>query len=196
MSRKYLFDFRSPDLPFDLRFWTRGFLLVMRSRKAGLPCATRARKRELSIKEGRIENDSDQKFSKTKFLQKFFWKPLFSTIYVTLIIMSRKYLFDFRSPDLPFDLRFWTRGFLLVMRSREAGLPCATRARKRELSIQEGRIENDSDQKFSKTKFVQSFSENHFFPQFMSPWSLWAENIFRFFKSGPEGFPIMSVNVR
>ena len=83
--------------------------------------------------------------------------------------MSRKYFFDFRSPDLPFDIRFWTRGFLLVMRSRKAGLPFATRARKRELSIQEVRIENDSDQKFSKTKFFQSFSENHFFPRFMSP---------------------------
>ena len=47
--------------------------------------------------------------------------------------------------------------------------PCATRARNQELSIQEGRIENDSDQKFSKTKFFQSFSENHFFPRFMSP---------------------------
>ena len=83
--------------------------------------------------------------------------------------MSQRYFFDFRSPDLPFDIRFRTRGFLLVMRSRKAGLPCATRARKQELSIQEGRIENDSDQKFSKTKFFQSFSENHFFPRFMSP---------------------------
>ena len=37
----------------------------------------------------------------------------------------------------------------------------------------------------------QSFSENHFFPRFMSPWSLWAENIFSIFKSGPRtrGFP-------
>ena len=73
----------------------------------------------------------------------------------------------FRSPDLPFDMRFWTRGFLLVMRSRKAGLPFATRARKRELSIQEVRIENDSDQKFSKTKFFQSFPGNHFSPAFM-----------------------------
>ena len=70
------------------------------------------------------------------------------------------------------------------MRSRKAGLPFATRARKRELSIQEVRIENDSDQKFSKTQFFQSFSENHFFPRFMSPWSLWAENIFPFSESG------------
>ena len=79
--------------------------------------------------------------------------------------MSRKYFFGFRSPDLPFDIRFWTRGFLLVMRSRKAGFPFATRARKRELSIQEVRIENDSDQKCSKTKCFQSFSENHFFPR-------------------------------
>ena len=141
---------------------------VMRSRKAGLPFATRARKRELSIQEVRIENDSDQKFSKTKCFQSFSENHFFSTIHVTLIIMSRKYFFDFRSPDLPFDIRFWTRGFLLVMRSRKAGFPFATRARKRELSIQEVRIENDSDQKFSKTKCFQSFSENHFFPRFMS----------------------------
>ena len=113
---------------------------------------------------------------------KFFWKPLFSTIHVNLIIMSRKYFFDFRSPDLRFVIRFWTRGFLLVMRSRKAGFPFATRARKLELSIQEVRIENDSDQKFSKTKCFQNFSENHLFPRFMSTWSLWAENIFS--KSG------------
>ena len=51
---------------------------------------------------------------------------------------------------------------LLVMRSRKAGLPIVTRARKRELSIWEVRIENESDRKFSKSKFFQSFSENHF----------------------------------
>ena len=38
--------FRSPHLPLDTPFWTRGFPLVMRSRKAGFPFATRARKRE------------------------------------------------------------------------------------------------------------------------------------------------------
>ena len=74
-------------------------------------------------------------------------------LYVTLIIMSQRYFFDFRSPDLPFDIRFRTRGFFLVMRSRKAGLPCATRARKQELSIQEGRIENDSDKIFLKNTF-------------------------------------------
>ena len=98
--------------------------------------------------------------------------------------MSRKYFFDFRSPDLPFDIRFWTRGFLLVMRSRKAGFPFATRARKRELSIQEVRIENDSDQKFSKTKCFQSFSENHFFHDSCQPDHYEPKIFFRFSKSG------------
>ena len=93
-----------------------------------------------------------------------------------------------RYPNFEVHTYPWPRYTILdsrfppVMRSRKAGLPFATRARKRELSIQEVRIENDSDQKFSKTKCFQSFSENHFFPRFMSTWSLWAENIFS--KSG------------
>ena len=65
--------------------------VVIRSRKAGLPFATRARKRELSIREVHIENDSDRKFSKSKF----FWKPLFSTFHATLFIISRIYFFGF-----------------------------------------------------------------------------------------------------
>ena len=79
-----------------------------------------------------------------------------------LIIMSRKYFFDFRSSLLPFDIRFWTRGFPLEMRSWKPGLPFATRARKRELSIQEVRIENDSDRKFSKSKFFKVFLKTTF----------------------------------
>ena len=68
------------------------------------------------------------------------------------------------------------------MRSRKAGLPFATRARKRELSIREVRIENESDRKFSKSKLFRSFSENHFSPRFMLPCSLLAENIFLVFQ--------------
>ena len=85
--------------------------------------------------EVRIENDSDRKFSKSIFFSKFFWKPLLSTFYGTLFIISRKYFFRFfevRTPHLPIDIPFWTRGFSLVMRSRKAGFPFATRARKRE----------------------------------------------------------------
>ena len=66
------------------------------------------------------------------------------------------------------------------MRSRKAGLSFATRARKRELSIREVRIENESDQKYSKSKFV---SENHFSKRFMLPSSLLAENICLVFQS-------------
>ena len=58
----------------------------------------------------------------------------------------------------------------------------ATRARKRELSIREVRIENESDRKYSKSKNFRSFSENHFYPRFMLPCSLLAENIFLDFK--------------
>ena len=188
MSQKYFFDFRSPDLPFDIRFRTRGFFLVMRSRKAGLPCATRARKRELSIQEGRIENDSAKNFLR----QNFFSKPLFSTIYVTLIIMSRRYLFDFRSPDLPFDIRFRTRGFLLVMRSRKAGLPCNTSSEAGALDTG-GTYREWLGQKFSKTKF---FLKTTFFHDVCHPDHYEPKIFFRFFKSGPEGFPIMSVIVR
>ena len=43
----------------------------MQSRKAGFPCATRARKREPCVRRyvSRDENDSDRKFSKSIFFQ-------------------------------------------------------------------------------------------------------------------------------
>ena len=69
--------------------------------------------------------------SKNSFI--FFWKPLFSTFYVTLSLSAENIFTVFRSLHLPLDTHFWTRGFLLVMRSRKAGLPLATQARKREL---------------------------------------------------------------
>ena len=47
VSRKYIYGFSKSALPLDTQFWTRGFPLVMRSRKAGLSLATLARKREL-----------------------------------------------------------------------------------------------------------------------------------------------------
>ena len=50
----------------------------------------------------------------------------------TLFIISQKYFSVFRSPHLPLDTPFWTRCFPLVMQSRKAGFPFATRARKRE----------------------------------------------------------------
>ena len=52
--------------------------------------------------------------------------------------------------------------FPLKMRSQKAGLLFTTRARKQELSIQEVRIENDLDRKFSKSKFVKVFLKTTF----------------------------------
>ena len=89
-----------------------------------------------SIQEVLIENDFDRKFSKSNF-SKFFRKPLFPRI-----------IFGFsKSAPTPRYTILESR-FPPVMRSRKAGLPFATRARKREFSIQEVRIEDDSDQKF------------------------------------------------
>ena len=78
------------------------FLTVMRSRKAGLPSATRARKQEL---------DSDRKFSKSKFFKVFLKTTFFSTIQATLFIISRKYFFGFSKSAPTLDTQFWTRGF-------------------------------------------------------------------------------------
>ena len=145
--------------------------------------------RELSIREAsRIADmSSDRTFSKLKIFSKFFWKPLFSTFHATLFIISRKFFcFVFQSRHPPLRYTTLDSRLPLVMRSRKAGLPFATRARKRELSIREVRIENVSDRKISKSKFFRSFSENHFSPRFMLTCSLLAENIFFCFsKSAP-----------
>ena len=66
----------------------------IRSRKADLPFAIRARKRELRLQRyvsrmTRTENLLSQNFSK------FFWKLLLFMFHATLIIMSRKYFFRF-----------------------------------------------------------------------------------------------------
>ena len=177
MSRKYFFRFSKSAHTLRYTILDSRDPLAMRSRKAGLPFATRAWKRELSIQEVRFENDSDRKFSKSKF-SKFFWKPLFSTIHGTLITLSQKYFFRFSKSAHTLRYTILDSRDPLVMRSQKAGLPFATRAWKRELSIQEVRIENDSDRKCFKSNFFPSFSENHFFLRFMLPWSLWAENIF------------------
>ena len=167
------------------------FLYCDLGRQASL--ATRARKRELSIQEGRIENDSDQKFSKTKFFQSFSENHFFPRFMSPWSLWAKDIFSIFEVRIFPSIYDFGLEGsFLYCDLGRQASL--ATRARKRELSIQEGRIENDSDQKFS---------ENHFFPRFMSPWSLWAESIFSIFEVRTRGFPyyvrqcpLMSVQVR
>ena len=74
----------------------------------------------------------------------------------------------FRSLHLPLDTQFWTRGFLLVMRSRKAGLPLATRAQKRELCPKRYVSRMTRYEYFlSQNSFI--FFGNHFSPRFMLP---------------------------
>ena len=73
------------------------FPLVMQSRKAGFSFATRARKRKPCLQSYVSRMTRTEKF-RSQFFSKFFWKPLFSTFYGTLFIISRKYFSGFRSP--------------------------------------------------------------------------------------------------
>ena len=134
ISRKYFSVFRGPHLPLDTPFWTRCFPLVMKSRKAGFPFAARARMREPCLQRyvsrmTRTEN----------FLSNFFFKNVLETTFIHVLWYVVHYqpkiffrFFEVRTPHLPIDTPFWTRGFSLVMRSRKAGFPFATRARKLE----------------------------------------------------------------
>ena len=90
----FLSQFRSPHLTLDIRSWSRGSPFVMRYRKAGLPYAIRIRKRGDSLSMYVSRMTRTENFLRQKF-QNFSWKSLFSTVHVTLIIMSRKYFFGF-----------------------------------------------------------------------------------------------------
>ena len=129
MSRKYFFRFSKFTHTLRYTILDSRAPLVMRSRKAGLPFAIRARKRELRLQRyvsrmTRTENLLSQNFSK------FFWKLLLFMFHATLIIMSRKYFFRFSKVTHTLRYTILDSRAPLVMRSREAGLPFAIRARK------------------------------------------------------------------
>ena len=109
----------------------------------------------------RTENFLSQNFFQVFLKTTFFYDSCHPDHYEPKIFFS---IFEIRTYPSIHD--FGLEG-PLVMRSRKAGLPFATRAWKRELSIQEVRIENDSDRKFSKSNFFPRFSEKHFFLRFM-----------------------------
>ena len=99
----------------------------IRSRKADLPFAIRARKRELRLQRyvsriTRTENFRSQNFSK------LFLKLLLFMFHATLIIMSRKYFFRFSKVTHTLRYTILDSRAPLVMRSRKAGLPFAIRA--------------------------------------------------------------------
>ena len=152
--------FRSPHLHLDTPFLTRGFSLVMRSRKPGFPFATRARKREPCLQRyvsrmNRTEN----------FLSQFFFKVFLETtqsprLLVPFSLLAENIFSVFRSPHLPLDTPFLTRGFSFVMRSRKAGFPFATRARKREPCLQ--RYVSRMTKNFRSQFFFKVFLETTF----------------------------------
>ena len=165
LAENILSVFRSPHLPLDT------------SRKAGFPFATRARKREPCP-----QRYVSRMIRTENFLSQIFFKVL-STFHGTLFIISRKYFSVFRSPHLPLDTPFWTRCFPLCNAISEGRLPLCNTSSEAGALPSEVRIENDSDRKFSKSIFFQSFSGNHFYPRLMVPCSLLAENIFSVFRS-------------
>ena len=99
ISRKYFSVFRGPHLPLDTPFWTRCFPLVMQSRKAGFRFAARARKREPCLQRYVSRMTRTENFL-SQFFSNIFWKPLLSTFYGTLFIISRKYFFGFSKSAL------------------------------------------------------------------------------------------------
>ena len=94
ISRTYFSVFRGPHLPLDTPFWTRCFPLVMQSRKAGFPFAARARMQEPWLQRY-VSRMTRTESCLSHFFSKIFWKPLLSTFYGTLFIISQKYFFSF-----------------------------------------------------------------------------------------------------
>ena len=104
----------------------------------------------------------------------------------TLFIISRKYFFGFS--------KYAPTPRYTILDSRlppcnaisEGRLPLCNTSSEAGALPSEVRFENDSDRKFSKSIFFQSFSGNHFSPRFMVRCSLLAENVFfGFLKSAP-----------
>ena len=151
--------FRSLHLPVDTQFWTRGFPLVMRSRRPGLRLAPRACKREpyplrYVSRMTRPENFLSQNF----FI--VFWKPLFSTFHATLFIVSRM---TFRFLKSAPTTRYTTLDSRLSpCYAISEDMPALSKTSSEEGALPlEVRIENDSDRK----NLSQSFSGNHFYPK-------------------------------
>ena len=101
ISRKYFSVFRGPHLPLDTPFWTRCFPLVMQSRKAGFRplCSTSSDAGALPS-EVRIENETDRKFSKSIFFQKFSGKHFYPRFMVRCSLLAENIFFGFSKSAL------------------------------------------------------------------------------------------------
>ena len=94
-----------------------------------LPLCNTSSEAEALPSEVRIENDS-----KSIFFSKFFWKPLSPRFMVPCSLLAENIFSVFRSPHSAPTPRYTILDsrLSLVMRSRKAGFPFTTRARKRE----------------------------------------------------------------
>ena len=137
-----------PKCSFLATLWTRDFPFVMRSRKADLPLATRARKRERCLR-GTYRDWFGSKIL-SQFFRSFFLETTFLHVSCYPVHCEPKTYFWFfevctypsihnfgleASPFVSIKSLLSTTLFPLVMRSRKADLPLATRARKRELCL-------------------------------------------------------------
>ena len=160
LAENILSVFRSPHLPLDT------------PRKAGFPFATRARKREPCP-----QRYVSRMIRTENFLSQIFFKVFLETTFVHVSWYPVHY-----QPKIFFWF-FEVRTYPSIHLGRQASpLQHELGSGSRGALHSEVRIENDSDRKFSKSIFFQSFSGNHFSPRFMVPCSLLAENIFSVFR--------------
>ena len=134
--------------------------------------------------EGRIENDSDQIFSKSKFVHCFL-ETTFLHVSCYPVIVNRKFIYGFsKSAPTPRYTILDTR--LPPCNAISEGRPLLSNTSSEAGALPlEVRIENDWDQIFFKSKFVHSFTETNFLHVSCYPVIVKREYIYGFSKSAP-----------
>ena len=97
ISRKYFSVFRGPHLPLDTPFWTRCSPCNAIS-EGRLPLCSTSSEAGALPSEVHIENDSDRKFSKSIFFQKFSGNQLYPRFMVRCSLLAENIFSVFRSP--------------------------------------------------------------------------------------------------
>ena len=156
LAENLLSVFRSPHLPLDT-LW-----------KAGFPFATRARKREPCP-----QKYVSKMIQTENFLSQIFFKVFLETTFVQVswypVHYQLKIFFGFSKSALTPRFTILDSMFPPCNAISEGRLPFSNTGSEVGALPSEVRIENDSDRKFSKSIFFQSFSGNHFSPRFMVP---------------------------
>ena len=134
--------------------------------------------------EGRIENDSDRIFSKSKFVHCFL-ETTFLHVLCYPVIVSWKYIYGF-SKSAPTPRYTILNSRLPSCNAISEGRPPLSNTSSEAGALPlEGRIENDSDQIFSKSKFVHCFLETTFLHVLYYPVIVSWKYIYGFSKSAP-----------